>query len=319
MGNNLKFIKKKPVNLPIISILILSFVVVGLVLVLWFIRVPETMNIEITFKTSVNDSLIFSKKERKIDKIFITRNEFVKNGQVLVEFESAAELKHVLLIKSKVISLMNSVSKQEIDFPVDGLALGSLQNKYLIFIEKFLKIIKNNKFSNNEKLFNHCINFYNVIIDWEKENLLIANKSGRCIFLKDIKVGEIIRDTESLFLITNGKDNITEGYAKLDDIIIIGVDIGKNVKVQLDADADIHNAQVNCVIESVDTISIKNKRVLVLEPKMNQEDETSICCNSLLGRKGELTVKKSDERLILKVFEQFLRNYNNEEINDTLN
>lgn len=116
------------------GITVLFIIVIGLFVGSYFFKYPDILEATITVTTENLPAGVTSKSSGRIDTIFISEKEYVKQDDVLAMIENPAKLNDVLLLKNNLQFYNISENIYEKSMPL-SLQLGEVQQSYLSFLK----------------------------------------------------------------------------------------------------------------------------------------------------------------------------------------
>ena len=130
---------------------------IGVLLISWFVKYPDTIAAEIVVTTSIPPEKIYAKTSGQIDAILVNDNDVVSKSKILAILENSANYKDVLLLKNVIDTL--TINYTDFYFPVEKLPilfLGDVESDYALFERNYAeyKLNKELKPFSNESLAN---------------------------------------------------------------------------------------------------------------------------------------------------------------------
>jgi len=120
--------------------------IVGLLLMSWFIKYPDVIATKIVITTAIPPEKIYAKSGGQIDAILVKDNTDVYKNQILAIIENSANYKDVLLLKNTIDSI--TINYEDFYFPVDKLPLlflGEIESEYALFERSYTTYVLNKK------------------------------------------------------------------------------------------------------------------------------------------------------------------------------
>jgi len=120
--------------------------IVGLLLMSWFIKYPDVIATKIVITTTIPPEKIYAKSDGQIDVILVKDNTDVYKNQILAIIENSANYKDVLLLKNTIDSL--TINYKKFYFPIAKLPLlflGEIESEYALFERSYTTYELNKK------------------------------------------------------------------------------------------------------------------------------------------------------------------------------
>ena len=156
--------------------LLIFGLIVGLLLISWFVKYPDTITTKIIVTTSIPPEKIYAKSSGKLDTILIKANANVSNNDILAIIENSANYKDVLLLK-RVIDTLN-INYRDFYFPLEDLPplfLGDIESDYALFERSYTNYVLNNKLKPFSSEF--LANQFSISQAKNRLNILISQQS----------------------------------------------------------------------------------------------------------------------------------------------
>ncbi len=131
--------------------------IVGLLLISWFVKYPDTIVTEITVTTVIPPEKIYARTSGQIDAILVDDNEKVYKNKLLGIIENTANYKDVILLKNILDTL--KINYKDFYFPLEDLPilfLGDVDSDFALFERSYASYKLNNTLQpfSNESLAN---------------------------------------------------------------------------------------------------------------------------------------------------------------------
>lgn len=113
---------------------LIFILILGLFLITWFVKYPDTIAAEIIITTEIPPEKIYAKSMGQIDAILVSDNDKVPENKILSIIENSADYQDVLILKNIIDTL--SVDYHNFYFPFDKiplLFLGDIEPDYAAF------------------------------------------------------------------------------------------------------------------------------------------------------------------------------------------
>lgn len=113
---------------------LIFILILGLLLISWFIKYPDTIATEIVVTTSIPPEKIYAKSTGQLDVILVSDNENVTKDKILSIIENSANYQDVLNLKKVLDSL--TINYKDFYFPLEKLPflfLGDIEPDYALF------------------------------------------------------------------------------------------------------------------------------------------------------------------------------------------
>lgn len=126
--------------------------ILGLLLISWFVKYPDTIATEIVVTTSIPPEKLYAKRGGQLVAILVEDNQNISKGKILAILENSANYKDVLLLKNIIDTL--TVNYTNFYFPLEQLPmlfLGDVESDYALFERSYTEYKLNkelNPFSN---------------------------------------------------------------------------------------------------------------------------------------------------------------------------
>ncbi|UOB17724.1 HlyD family secretion protein [Abyssalbus ytuae] len=157
--------------------LVLSLII-GLLLISWFVKYPDTIGAEIIITTLNPPQKIYANTSGQLDAILIEDNEIVEKNQILAIIENTANYEDVLLLKNLIDTL--TIDYNNFYFPTNQLPLlflGDVENDYALFERSYEEYILNkelkpytNEFLANQISINEAKSRLNILLSQQNIN-----------------------------------------------------------------------------------------------------------------------------------------------------
>ncbi|MEK6153677.1 HlyD family efflux transporter periplasmic adaptor subunit [Flavobacteriaceae bacterium 3-367] len=113
---------------------VIFLLIIGLLLMSWFVKYPDTIAAEILVTTAIPPEKIYARSSGQLDAILVADNELVSENKLLAIIENSANYQDVLLLKEVVDTL--AVDYESFLFPLEKLPtlfLGDIESDYALF------------------------------------------------------------------------------------------------------------------------------------------------------------------------------------------
>jgi len=120
--------------------------IIGLLLMSWLVKYPDTIATEILITTSIPPEKIYAKSSGQLDVILVKDNTTIYKNDILAIIENSANYKDVLILK-KLIDTIN-INYKDFYFPLEKLPplfLGDIDSDYSLFERSYTDFVLNNK------------------------------------------------------------------------------------------------------------------------------------------------------------------------------
>ncbi len=129
----------------------------GLLLISWFVKYPDTIAAEVMITTSTPPEKIYAKSSGQLDAILVNDNDTISKKKVLGIVENLANYKDVLLLKNIIDTLVFNYN--DFNFPLERLPilfLGDVESDFALFERSYTdyQLNKELKPFSNESLAN---------------------------------------------------------------------------------------------------------------------------------------------------------------------
>jgi len=136
---------------------LILFLILGLLLISWFVKYPDTIAAKIVVTTSIPPEKIYAKTSGQMDAILVHDNDGVSENKTLAILENSANYKDVLTLKNIIDTL--TINYENFYFPLEKLPmlfLGDIESDYALFERSYTeyKLNKELKPFSNEFLAN---------------------------------------------------------------------------------------------------------------------------------------------------------------------
>lgn len=231
------------------------FMITGvLMLISWLIKFPDIIASRIVILTQTPPAKIVAKTPGKITKLFVKEGEYCKRNKSLALIENTASLKHVLILKKKLNSILHFVmglkSKSKTSFSHNA-RLGELQIDYYNFLHHYSNyrtFKKNNPYVSKVRTFKTQILFY-----------------------QDMKT----KQDKQIQIIKNQLDLSEKKYEKIlflyNDQGVSEQELMENKASSLQHEHDLENAKIS-ILNSDITITNYNKDITDLKQEYQKEN-----------------------------------------------
>lgn len=131
--------------------------ILGLLLISWFVKYPDTIPTEITITTQIPPEKLYAKTNGRLDAILVNDREVVSENKILAIIENASNYKDVLLLKNIIDTL--TVNYKDFYFPLEDLPLfflGDIDTDFALFERAYAEYKLNNELQpfSNESIAN---------------------------------------------------------------------------------------------------------------------------------------------------------------------
>ncbi len=174
---------------------LIFILILGLLLISWFIKYPDSIVTEIVVTTSVPPEKIYAKSTGQLDVILVNDNERVTKEKILSIIENSANYQDVLHLKNVIDTL--TINYKDFYFPLEKLPflfLGDIEPDYALFERSYSEYILNKELKpfNSEALANEM-----AISEAKRRlNILISqqelNKKELALKKKDLERFELL-------------------------------------------------------------------------------------------------------------------------------
>ncbi|KQC28975.1 HlyD family secretion protein [Flagellimonas eckloniae] len=117
---------------------------IGLLLMSWFIKYPDTIQAEVIITTTLPPEKVYAASGGQLEAILVKNNDFVTKGTFLGIIENTSNYEDVLLLKQIVDTL--KIDYKDFYFPIEQipiLFLGDLESEYALFEQSYTEYILN--------------------------------------------------------------------------------------------------------------------------------------------------------------------------------
>ena len=124
---------------------LILFLIIGLLLISWFVKYPDTIVTEITVTTQIPPEKIYARTSGQIDAILVDDNEEVSKNKLLGIIENTANYKDVILLKNILDTL--TINYKDFYFPLEELPilfLGDVDSDFGLFERSYASYKLNN-------------------------------------------------------------------------------------------------------------------------------------------------------------------------------
>jgi len=164
---------------------LILILIIGLLLISWFVKYPDTIVTKIIVTTQIPPEKIYARTSGQIDAILVDDNEEVSKNKLLGIIENTANYKDVILLKNILDTL--TINYKDFYFPLEELPilfLGDVDSDFALFERSYASYKLNNSLQpfSNESLANEL----SMAEAKSRLNTLIAQQSlnGKEITLK---------------------------------------------------------------------------------------------------------------------------------------
>lgn len=157
---------------------VIFVLIVGLLLISWFIKYPDVINSEIIITTVSPPEKIYANRAGQIDTISVSNNESVTKNQILAIIENTANNQDVIELKQIIDTL--KISYKDFYFPLEKLhflSLGDIEPDFANFETSYTEYLLNkqlnplsNEFLANQVSLFEAKNRLNTIISQQNIN-----------------------------------------------------------------------------------------------------------------------------------------------------
>tara|TARA_R110000751_G_scaffold126574_4_gene228517 strand:- start:19954 stop:21252 length:1299 start_codon:yes stop_codon:yes gene_type:complete len=181
------------------NLLFLSLILL-ILSITWIIKYPEIISAEAIITTETPPEKIYARTTGKINKIFVSDNQFVEEKDLLAILENTANYKDVLKLK-KIIDTVQ-IANDSFTFPLDSLKilfLGDIETQFALFENNYIQYKLNldlDPYLGESKATNYSISELKRRLvnlrsrrDLNKQELQLANKKldrNRVLFDKGV-------------------------------------------------------------------------------------------------------------------------------------
>ncbi|MHA4894997.1 HlyD family secretion protein [Pedobacter sp. PWIIR3] len=197
------------------GISIFFVVLLFIIIISSVVRYPDLIKTTLTIKSESPPVTINSLGSGKISKVYVKDNQFVKEREILIAFESIAD-------KKLILSLDDNLSQQRLDVMKGGKVnlkmlntlgeddFGELDNDYRGFLVSTLNYSLSRKEAasgnlihdwNRHRFLHYLDQFMNKIRRWESQYLIRAQMDGNLSLLTNLKEGQFVDSGQPLFFI----------------------------------------------------------------------------------------------------------------------
>ncbi len=136
---------------------LILILIIGLLLISWFVKYPDTIGTEILVTTNVPPEKIYANNRGQLDAILVADNEKVEADKIIAIIENTANYKDVILLKNTLDTL--TINYKSFYFPLEKLPelfLGDVASDYALFEKNYTDYILNKELSplSNETIAN---------------------------------------------------------------------------------------------------------------------------------------------------------------------
>ena len=120
--------------------------ILGLLMITWFVKYPDTIATEITVTTAIPPEKLYAKNSGQLDVILVDDAEIVSKNKRLAIIENASNYKDVLLLKNIVDTL--TINYEDFYFPLEDLPilfLGDVDTDFALFERSYAEYKLNNE------------------------------------------------------------------------------------------------------------------------------------------------------------------------------
>jgi multidrug resistance efflux pump len=157
---------------------LILILIIGLLLISWFVKYPDTIASEIIVTTSIPPEKIYANNSGQIDTILVGNNDNVSKNQILAIIENSSNYHDVIILKEITDTL--KVNYKNFYFPIEKipfLLLGDIESDYANFETSYTEYLLNkqlkpisNEFLANQISLSEAKNRLNIIISQQKIN-----------------------------------------------------------------------------------------------------------------------------------------------------
>lgn len=136
---------------------LILFLFLGLLLMSWFVKYPDTIPAEITVTTAIPPEKLYAKNSGRLDAILVDDSDIVSKNKLLAIIENASNYKDVLLLKNIIDTL--TINYKVFYFPLEDLPmlfLGDIDADFALFERSYAEYKLNNELQpfSNESIAN---------------------------------------------------------------------------------------------------------------------------------------------------------------------
>jgi multidrug efflux pump subunit AcrA (membrane-fusion protein) len=133
------------------------FLILGLLLISWFVKYPDAIPAEITVTTIIPPEKLYAKNSGRLDAILVDDSDIVSKNKLLAIIENASNYKDVLLLKNIIDTL--TINYKDFYFPLEELPilfLGDIDADFALFERSYAEYKLNNELQpfSNESIAN---------------------------------------------------------------------------------------------------------------------------------------------------------------------
>ncbi len=157
---------------------LILILIMGLLLISWFVKYPDTIAANILVTTSNPPEKIYAKTDGQIDVILVDDNDLVTTDKLLAVIENTSNYKDVLLLKNTMDTL--NIDYNNFYFPIEKLPilfLGDIEADYAMFERSYAEYKLSNElqpFSNealaNQLSINEAESRFNILSSQQRLN-----------------------------------------------------------------------------------------------------------------------------------------------------
>lgn len=131
--------------------------IIGLLLISWFVKYPDTIAAEVIVTTSIPPEKIYAQSNGQLDAILVEDNDWVPKNKLLGIIENSANYKDVLILRNVLDTL--TVDYENFYFPIENLPilfLGDIESDFALFERSYAEYSLNKELKpfSNEVLAN---------------------------------------------------------------------------------------------------------------------------------------------------------------------
>ena len=113
---------------------LILIMIIGLLLISWFVKYPDTIAANIVVTTTIPPEKIYAKNSGQLDAILVNDSDDVSKNKILAIVENSANYRDVLQLKNIVDTL--AINYKDFYFPIEKLPilfLGDIESDYALF------------------------------------------------------------------------------------------------------------------------------------------------------------------------------------------